>query len=627
MTRSNPIIADYEDHFRSHHALRVSQYFESLVQQTGIDEQANQLIVRDIQELAGALAKQTSTRNWWNAGRFLGLAASLALVILALDLKGWNYGWILPAVIAVLVVFTKINPRIRQSNNQIETTQAAINDKKAIAWSQMDGLNKAYSWDNARLLFQQTCPGVELDSMFSAERLNDLCTNFDMDPASSKGRAAVLVQSGSMRGNPFVITRFLRQWIGKKEYSGSLTIHWRERQGNTYVDRSQVLTAYVDKPCPMYARKTFLIFGHEAGAHLSFSRSPTKLSSLKESPLNDWRKDRAVKKAEARARRGIRTGESGYTVMANRDFEALFGASDRNQEVEFRLLFTPVAQEHMVDLLSNLETGYGDNFEFIKSKRTNFIAPNHLQKFRFDCDPRLFMTFDLNAARTYFNQFHNEYFRAIYFALAPLMTIPIYQEPRNAGNIQHPCQDSRGSAWEHESMAYFLGEEKFRHPNSATRTILKTSAQAVGAGNTVKLLTVTAHGFEAIERLDIVQVYGGDGRFHDVPVPWIKYIAVQRDSLMLVGVVKDPSKVPDPATQLRFESEWGDALRAIGLSKEDSFTRGPLAAAYVGDYYRPQNPMVPEVLGGWYPDPSDQTQWRYWDGTEWTSHVSPRQSN
>ena len=28
---------------------------------------------------------------------------------------------------------------------------------------------------------------------------------------------------------------------------------------------------------------------------------------------------------------------------------------------------------------------------------------------------------------------------------------------------------------------------------------------------------------------------------------------------------------------------------------------------------------------GWYPDPLDDTAWRWWDGTRWTEIVLPRE--
>jgi Protein of unknown function (DUF2510) len=37
-----------------------------------------------------------------------------------------------------------------------------------------------------------------------------------------------------------------------------------------------------------------------------------------------------------------------------------------------------------------------------------------------------------------------------------------------------------------------------------------------------------------------------------------------------------------------------------------------------------QTPATPATPAGWYADPHDPTQYRYWDGTQWTEHRSPR---
>ena len=30
------------------------------------------------------------------------------------------------------------------------------------------------------------------------------------------------------------------------------------------------------------------------------------------------------------------------------------------------------------------------------------------------------------------------------------------------------------------------------------------------------------------------------------------------------------------------------------------------------------------AAANWYPDPDDSSQYRYWDGTQWTDHRAPR---
>lgn len=54
--------------------------------------------------------------------------------------------------------------------------------------------------------------------------------------------------------------------------------------------------------------------------------------------------------------------------MGDAEFDVLWGATDRDHEVEFRLLFTPLAKKQLLDLMKDKEIAYGDNFNFFKRK-------------------------------------------------------------------------------------------------------------------------------------------------------------------------------------------------------------------------------------------------------------------
>lgn len=94
--------------------------------------------------------------------------------------------------------------------------------------------------------------------------------------------------------------------------------------------------------------------------------------------INDWRIGRAVKQLESKSRDLDHGG--GFTVMANREFDALFAATDRDHEVQFRLLFTPLAQQEMLKLLRDKTDGYGDDFGFTKRGMVNFVMPDHMAR-------------------------------------------------------------------------------------------------------------------------------------------------------------------------------------------------------------------------------------------------------
>jgi hypothetical protein len=251
----------------------------------------------------------------------------------------------------------------------------------------------------------------------------------------------------------------------------------------------------------------------------------------------------------------------------------LFNATDRDHEVEFRLLFTPLAQQEMVKLLNDKSVGFGDNFLFNKQGKVNFIEPNHLSNVEFDGNPQMFKTLELSEARQIFNSFHNEYFKSMYFGFAPLWSIPMYRENRTISQTSDKSNES--SFWEHEAMANLIGQQNFSHPDSVTENILKTRAS--GSGST-KTVSVTAFGYEGFGRVDVIPMVGGDGNVHGVPVPWTEYIDVSHETSMVVGAVTNHVHDDDSEDE-KLQSGWQKTLRDNGIDSEYVMTRGAIAAA------------------------------------------------
>jgi hypothetical protein len=348
-------------------------------------------------------------------------------------------------------------------------------------------------------------------------------------------RSVAFAHSGLINGNPFVLAKTVNHWIGSKTYHGSRGISWRERVRDsngrwTTVTHHQTLHASVEKPFPEYADEAMLIYGNQAAPELSFSRVPSSLSRLKDGLISNWRKDRAIKKLESKSRK--LSGTNNFTVMANREFDTLFGAVDRDHEAQFRLLFTPLAQQEMVKLLKDQDVGYGDNFAFKKNKMINIIEPSHLAEIDFSADPQKFRSYELSYARAYFNSYHNEAFRAFFFSFAPVLSIPLYQQHHPSEGIHADVAHDPSCYWEHEAIANYVGESDFAHPDCITRNILKTSSKQDSKG--AQVVRVTAHGFRGVDRVSHVTVRGGDGRNHRVAVHWVQYIPVKRMSELLV---------------------------------------------------------------------------------------------
>ena len=143
-----------------------------------------------------------------------------------------------------------------------------------------------------------------------------------------------------------------------------------------------------------------------------------------------------------------------------------------------------------------------------------------------------FMSHSVDLSRKAFLEFNNEYFKSVYFDFAPLMAVPAYHAEPVASMKDPKPYRSCYTPYEHEALANAIGAGAFAHPDARTQSILKTAIIEQREG--IDRVAVTSYAYTTAQRVDYIPVFGGDGRTHLVPVPWIEYIPVSRTSEMLV---------------------------------------------------------------------------------------------
>lgn len=533
-------LEQYAAYLKSAHVNHTSDFFEDLVRQSGVDENANAKTVQQLRQLEQQAGGASSTTKWWRIlrGAVIG-AALLALLYIFMD---YSWPWLVVPVVIFAPAIYWLNRVINDSSALLKQLEQACKAKCAEGWDQMAPLNRLFDWDIVARLMQKTVPRIAFDPYFSNGRMEELRNSFGWSGELGDAHSIVFSHSGVLNGNPFILARSLAHWMGSKTYHGSLRISWTEEVRNSdgtwrTETRHETLRASVERPFPEYDNQTFIVFGNEAAPDLVFSRSPSKLSKLEDGFFDKMKKNRAIKKLEAKSR-DIGEGKT-FTVMANREFDALFDATDRNHEVQFRLLFTPLAQQEMLKLLKDSHVGYGDDFAFEKSRMINVVEPAHMRNTDIGGAPEKFRAYELAHARKFFNDYHNDFLRSFYFGIAPLLAIPLYQQHRPHSDIYKDTYASKSCFWEHEAIANYHGETKFKHPDCVTRSILKTASHNEADGS--QTVRVTASGYGSVERVAYVRVRGGDGCHHEVPVHWSEYFDVQRDSDMLVREKMPPS--------------------------------------------------------------------------------------
>ncbi len=537
--------------------------FARLAAEAQVDVKANEETCRHLYDTEKIHSKVDETHGWyifyWVALWGIVAGGPLWALFKYHDLSVWAL--ILIGVLvagALWLQLTKVNPRRKELQEQLNNLQQTINQYRDEAWQQMWPLNRLFDWDILARMMSQTVPKLQFDPYFTTQRLADLQQVYGWDGSFNEGRSVLYSHSGLINGNPFVLCRTRKMVMSTKTYEGSLTIYWTTEEkgsdGKYHIEsHSQTLRAELEAPYPKYYEKTRLIYGNTAAPDLTFYREQSGLANKEGSLSYKWKHHKLQKKAQ-----DLKNGD--FALMTNEDFEVAFDTSDRNNNHQYALLFTPLAQNTMLKLLKDKEIGFGDDFDFVKKKMINTIIPEHLQDMVIDFNPDQYSSFDYHKAESNFYEINARYFKAIYFALAPLLCVPMYQQIRSEKDIYGSDMPSHSSFWEHEALANFWGQDKFKHPQCVTKSILKTE-ETVQDNQSV--ITVYAHGYRCERRLSYISKKGNDGQWHDVPVYWDDYQPVVGQGSMLIQ--EDNDNEDANITQSQRVGHISDVLDKAGM--------------------------------------------------------------
>lgn len=539
----------YNKLYKNLHLKYTEEAFDNLLKTSGVDVHANKATVTALKHKlseAEKVRKAISKAVALKVGliilcAFFAVGGIVAAVLSADGTAPVWVGIVIGAAAVAAIIFTivyavkKINPAIKEKEKLLNRLQSEADKLKNEAWAQMSALNALYDWDIPQNLVTKTVPVIDLDEWFDEEKFALFRERYGLKENSDPTRSTQFCQSGTILGNPFVVMKELRQRWEQHPYTGAITIHWtttvRTKEGTKTVHHTQVLSATVLRPKPVYNLDTYLVYGNEAAPNLIFSRKPSGASGLSEKQI-----DRKVKRVSGRldrkSRRALSSGGE-YTRLGNDEFEALFGGTDRNDEVEYRLLFTPLAQKSLLKLIKTPKP-YGDDFTIQKIKKLNYLRTEHAQGFDYEVDPVNFIDYDCERARKNFIKINTEYFKSLYFDLAPLLSIPLYQQ-YEAREFKY-TPSGNVCCYEHESIANSFKKELLKPSGSATPSVIKT--RFLSRNGDADEVEATAYAFRGERRITFVPRFGGDGRMHAVPVVWIEYIPIEKKTAMAVQVKK-----------------------------------------------------------------------------------------
>jgi len=503
----NPV-KEYEQTFRPLHREKTTAFFEELVRRSGVNIEENRETVRQYENCKADLDALNKKLRWW---KFLRVLMCITLVLIPL-------------------VIWKTTPKIRKLQEDVEHADQRADDLLAQAHRQMQPLNRLFTDRDALTLIQETVPLLTFAPCFSVKQEADMKLNYDFTGGAETEESTVDVLAGTYNENPFLFENRLIHTMGMETYHGEKTIHWTETYRDSHGklqrrSRSQTLHASVTKPKPFYHTQVVLNYGSQGGPELSFSRDAGRLDRKSERALERHLR-RGERKLERMTDAAIRNNDD-FVSMSNTEFEVLFDALDRTNEVQFRALFSPLAQTNMTELILS-GTGYGDDFDFIKRKRMNRIVSTHSQNREITLPPAGYASHSFDTIKENFIEKNVEYFRAVYFDFAPLLAIPAYQERPVHSLKPIPDYSQLYSHKESEALANAVDHRHMVHPRTKTNAILKASF--VGSRGKTDETCITAYSYDIAKRVAVVSVFGGDGRFHDVRVPWDEYLPLEAEN-------------------------------------------------------------------------------------------------
>jgi len=589
---SEPVKA-YKNGLKDKFNTEVEKYWNELVKESKTDKMANEATCKDyyktVSDKKAATKSLNSTKGLRTFFMFIGfimLAIGAGMTYYGATEETLNIKFIVIGIVLIVLGLAIAILAYKLPKNKIKLLDKKINELSGTeqslldtAYAQMNSLNNLYDWNIPCKIFNRLKTVVDLDSHFDVKKYQYLHDKYGFAENFDDKTSTLCVQSGSILGNPFLIAKTMEQYWYTKRYENSITIHWttqvKTKDGWTTQHHSQTLTAYIDKPAAGYYDYTTLIYGNDAAPNLSFSRAPSGIDGKDEKQISRMIRKES-KQFDKKAREAILDNDpnTNYVRFGNEEFESLFGGENRDNEVEFRLLFTPLAQTNLIKLIRSKD-GFGDDWYFTKDHKLNFIQSRHSQAFDYSANPEQFIHFDLEAAHKRFVDYNNNFFKNFYYDLAPLISIPLYQQTKTKEYIYKKSFKGNVTYYEDEMMANSFNQSLFAHEDSNTNNILKASLKKTVNGTDE--VTITAHGFRMEEHVTVFSQWGGDGHMHDIPVTWYEYVPVEKETAMAI----EPQKSSRQEFNEKISSPEFKAKMAFAAAGTCLYQRGLFAALLV----------------------------------------------
>lgn len=548
----------YKDMLRDEAKAKAQEIIENLASESNTDCELNKKLVTEAKKLETSLGEHKSKRRTFNNLRIvLWIVFALGLMFALVggySLVNGDYGvknilYLIFGVIfgigSLVLILKVLNKKIKEAAGKISKLEKSYREAKNKALASLAALKNKLNFKQYVDFVNNLDTSIKLDYEVDLRKIKTLQNVYSLNLDFDSNESIVDIYSGSIYNNPFIRVLLNKMDMVNHVYTGERIVTWTERvrdsEGRTHtVTHTETLFATHTAPVPDYSNYSVVIYGNGAAPSLSFSRKPSGLAREHDDKDVERLVDKRSKDIEDLAKKAVSKGKN-FTALANNKFDALFYAIDRDNEREFRLLFTPLAQQNMVELITAHDT-YGDDFNFYKRKQLNFIMSSHSQRvIRFNYTT-LDDFLDYEELKNTYIRDMSEAFYSLYFDLAPLLAIPLYQMDE-ANLYAGVLEKEEITIEEAEALANHMDKRLFRHPQGVTDQILKLKRNH--NFNNSDTFSVVSHSFSRREETILVPTLCRNGRMYDVLVRYYVYEPVIAEKVMAVSKLKDTDKKTD----------------------------------------------------------------------------------
>ena len=173
----------YETDARQKHHDNAMEYFDKLVERSGMNVEENRETVKKYNE---ELEEINNLKKKIGKYSFLRVLAIIGIIVgVVMSIAGFSSGiWMIFVGIAAIAgclfaIVKKLNPILKNFNEVVAERQKIADEYLAQAKAQMEALNSLFDDTDTKNLMEQSLPGLKIDIKFSVDRANLLKEQYD----------------------------------------------------------------------------------------------------------------------------------------------------------------------------------------------------------------------------------------------------------------------------------------------------------------------------------------------------------------------------------------------------------------------------------------------------------------